>query len=368
MSNIARIDPDIKRGKRTLNLTQEDIFDRIINLRFTRVKKTSDGREVKTYFTLRSDYEPVFDGRGGVSFKRITQKPAIKVIYRQVAGALSINVNIAVTNLFMDTGGDDSPFMAEGNPVKNIVVQMGYIKQFPDDWVRRFDTGMLKRYYDLNNHNITPIEEQEMYKCQLSVDILYAEVQGYPPDQVTVFHGIVGNMDRALIWEHDERDFDPAKLPKPDTAQSGIETVLFYYIQSRFLRSGVEHRFEDEFDENGGIVSRRVFVKGYDRLKAAYAGGSSGPIGEYDTETELSLVRGIMNTEDAKVFGVQFACTDALIRKPLDMVYAYGMTEQELRRVKLPSTPVSVRRMQTLQAQILVIQREYSSLRWYVLV
>ncbi|MDR2246119.1 MAG: hypothetical protein LBE17_05515 [Treponema sp.] len=43
------------------------------------------------------------------------------------------------------------------------------------------------------------------------------------------------------------------------------------------------------------------------------------------------------------------------------------MTERQLRRVNLPPTPVSVRRMQTLQAQILVIQKEYPSLRWYVL-
>ena len=71
------------------NETTEGLFDRIINIKFTR-------RNGET-FTLRSDYEPVFEG-GRVYFKTCQPKPEIRVQYTQYQATM-INVDIFVTNL-----------------------------------------------------------------------------------------------------------------------------------------------------------------------------------------------------------------------------------------------------------------------------
>jgi hypothetical protein len=206
------------------------LFDRIINIKFKR-------RNGET-FTLRSDYEPVWQG-DQVYFKTCQPKPEIKISYTQYQATL-IAVDIFVTNLNIieavenkasteledaissskvkdRASNQDSDILTQyGNPIESAEIEMGYRGQF-HNWANEKPSKFLtsEQLYksflnlELPSRQIDQYElasKQQFFKAQrrCSVKITWAAHMNNPPDRVTQFHGYVGST---------EAGFQPYSLP-----------------------------------------------------------------------------------------------------------------------------------------------------------
>jgi hypothetical protein len=370
----------VRAGKKSLELTADDLFDRVINLKFIRKR----GR----CFTLRSDYEPVFHKDGTVSFKTCVQKPDIKISYKQVAESVAIEVDIEIVNFFIGDGDKEdteSMYTAEGDPVQWCIVQMGYRRQFPD-WTKVKKTTDLARFWDLNNHNITSEAEVGRGR-QILVQILTGYPKTYPPDKVTCFKGIIGTLENGLRWDLKEKDlipgYDDPEFPKD---YSEIEEVLFQFVTRRFIRASVQHIAEMVQDfTNQEAISRiaekkfkqkvRIYgFKNYDdaganavsRLQSSIMMLSKIPT---DTEwTELPLLdNGIMSVGNANKFGVICAVSRTLRSMPANSLYGVGLTDEQAAALRpIPATPFDDMQ-DTLGGQLAAIRQHYPFIRWYEL-
>jgi len=319
----------VKEGKSSLELTANDLFDKIINLKFTTKNKRT--------FTIRSDYETVHHKDGTTSFRRCVQKPDIKIEYKQVAESVAIEVNIYITNFFID-GGDkldkDSMNTASGDPVQWCTIQMGYRAQFSEP-------QSIEEYYALSREN-------EMQRGrQIQVQILTGYPQSYPPDRVTYFKGIIGSMETGLRWNHTEADLvqgygDP-QFPQ---GLSEISAALFQFITRRFIRPSMLHiakTSEKEADQ------------------------------EIETEQDgkwnkvLLTENGILSVEDAKKYGVLCYTSRTIQNVKANALYGYGYTHEQVETMKpVPSTPFNDPQA-TIGGQLVSLQQQYPFLRWFIL-
>jgi hypothetical protein len=371
----------VRTGKKSLELTAEDLFDRIVNLKFIRKSERS--------FTLRSDYEPVFHKDGTISFRTCAQKPDIKISYKQVAGNVAIEVDIEVTNLFIG-GGDreavENMYAADGDPVQWCIIQMGYRRQFPD-WTKVEKTTDLARFWDLNNNNITSESEVRLGR-QILVQILTGYPKTYPPDRVTYFKGIIGTLENGLRWKHTEGELAKGYGdPEFPNDYSEIEEVLFQFVTRRFIRAGIQHIAEtvQDFTNQEALfdVAEKKFeqkvriygFKDYDnagsnavnRLRASDTMSSKAPS---DTEwTELPLLEnGIMSVENANKFGVICAVSKTLRSMAANSLYGYGLTAEQAAALRpIPATPFN-NMQDTVGGQLVAIQQHYPFIRWYELI
>jgi hypothetical protein len=372
----------VREGKASLELTADDLFDRIINLKFIRKK----GR----IFTLRSDYEPVFHKDNTISFKTCGQKPDIKISYKQVAESVAIEVDIEIVNFFIGDGDiEDIESMntAEGDPVQWCIIQMGYRRQFPD-WTKVEKTTDLARFWDLNNNNITSEAEVRRGR-QIVVQILTGYPKSYPPDRITYFKGIVGTLENGLRWNHTEKELIPGYGdPEFPDGYSEIEEVLFQFVTRRFIRAGVLHIAETVQDSTNreaisGEAEKKpkqkvhIHIYGFktygnagsnavSRLQPSVATVSKTPA---DTEwTELPLLdNGIMSVENADKFGVICAVSRTLRSMRINALYGYGLTAEQAAGLRpIPSTPFS-NMQDRIGGQLVAIQQHYPFIRWYAL-
>ena len=373
--------PYIKEGQASLELTADDINDKIINLKFVR----KSGRS----FTIRSDYEPVFHKDDTVSFKRCVEKPDIKISYRQVAESVAIEVDIEITNFFIGDGDKEDPRSmdsVDGDPVQWCIIQMGYRAQFPD-WTRPERAANLSQFWDLNDNAITSDAEVRRGR-QMLVQILTGYSTSYPPDKVTYFKGIIGTMENGLRWNHTEAELvkgygDP-KFPRDF---SEIEEVLFQFVTRRFIRSSVLHIAETvrDFTNKEALADtiekrfeQKIQIYGYNdypapgsdvaaQLRASAAAGIAAM--PSDTEwTELPLTEsGIMSVLDADKFGVICEVSKTLRSMPANSLYGYGLTaEQAAALPPIPPTPFDDMQ-DTIGGQLVKIQQHFPFLRWYEL-
>jgi hypothetical protein len=397
----------VKRGAAYPELTPDDLFDRIINLKFVRWDGSS--------FVIRSDYEPVFQKDGSVRFIVCRQKPHIKISYKQVSQTTAISVDIEVANLFIDKSqGDpwivqDSEFKdmldpGQGNPVTNIVVQLGYRAQFPD-WTERQYSEHPDLYYDLYNHYI-PRGRESKSGMQVIVTVLDAYPKGNPPDQVIYFHGIIGSSETGLRWTHTEdeliktaEDFDIEKNGKPFLWQE-----LYQWITRRFVRPDILHRVVTAYEKQreGGkkawfkpvqkIEKQRVFVYGLTDLRknlkppavegwqldalaaappprddtAMPADSAAAP--EPDTKWgELTLVNGMLSDEDALLFGLPCRLSAKLLQEAMPEKPSFGEINEDSDELLPHEVVMSDLPQNTLSAQIAALCNAYSFLRYYVL-
>jgi len=352
----------VKEGKSSLELDADDLFDKIINLKFTH----KSGRS----FSIRSDYEPVHHKDGTTSFKRCVQKPDIKIEYKQVAQSVAIEVNIYITNFFVGDGDKldaKSINIAQGDPVERCIIQMGYRAQFPN-WTAPERKGNIDQFYDLNNNALTS-EAEVRRGNQISVQILTGYPQSYPPDKVTYFKGIIGTMDTGLRWNHTEINLikgynDPEFPPK----QSEIQDALFQFVTRRFIRPGILHVVETVKDADN--FEQTVKIAGLSH----YRNNTYGVVGEFqavdNTEDweELELVEsGIMSITDARIFGVQCFVSKTLQDIKANAYYNRDVTSEEA-VVLRPIPPTPFNDMQNpIGAQLVSLQQHYPFLRWYML-
>ena len=375
--------PYIKAGKANLDAAADDLFDRIINLKF----KRKHGRS----FTIRSDYEPVFhkDGdKGTVSFKRCVEKPDIKITYKQVAESVAIEVDIEITNLFTGDGETEDPHnmdTVEGDPVEQCVIQMGYRAQFPD-WTKPDRAVNLSQFWDLNNH--APVSGVKDYRGrQIVVQILTGYSTSYPPDKVTYFKGIVGTMEKGLRWDHGKEELvkgygDP-EFPREF---SWLEEILFQFISRRFIRPSVLHTVITNSNLTNAESLRRIqekkysqeiWIDNYDdyydpgssakaRLEAAEEFQKSGAQAGPEKRKRLQLLEnGIMPVKEANRFGVICAVSKTLRSMEAPALYGYGVTGEEGEALKpIPATAFNDMH-DTIGGQLAAIQQHFPFVRWY---
>ena len=148
------------------NPSQTGLFDRIINIKFTRKNGET--------FTLRTDYEPIWrDGK--IYFKVCQPKPEIRVQYTQYQGTL-INIDIFITNFniieksgardhevlnanaakFTDskkttgamTNQQNDTLTMLGNHITKAEIQMGYRGQFHDWGAQDYSDDIAQDVYE----------------------------------------------------------------------------------------------------------------------------------------------------------------------------------------------------------------------------
>jgi hypothetical protein len=371
----------VKRGDHSIERSADDLFDKIINLKFVRRSGAS--------FSLRSDYEPVFHPDNSVSFRRCIQKPHIKLTYKQVAESVAVEVGIEITNLFIDYTGANglgSRIDAyDGDPVEWCIVQTGYVGQFPD-WTSPQRKGNLDQFYDLDNNGLTT-EAEVARGNQILVQILSNYTTAFPPDMVTYFQGIVGTFEAGLRWNHAEADLvedygDPDYKSSFPDGLSEIELTLFQFITRRFIKPGVLHLVQEE-KLNGEII-QKVQIYGYKdyaqsrgpalSFRTAESVTSENVVAvtaatkEQTTWDELPLnAQGIMSVEDAQQFGVTCLTTRRLREAASHLLHRYNISAEEAGSIQPVRQTLFDGSQNAVGAQLAEIQRQYSFIRWYVL-
>ena len=237
------------------NKSHIGLFDRIINIRF----KRKNGE----YFTIHSDYEPVWVNNQ-LYFKTCQPKPEIRVKYTQYQGTM-INVDIFVTNLNIkeaqNSKAKDAQVLAttlsavsadirqgnttnqpndllsnKGNTITEATIEMGYRGDFYN-WSRYRDkyAGKDAEVYEafqnlegLENKAASLSETQKLFgkhrRCVVTIE--WAVNISNPPDRVTQFHGYVGNTEAgfqpfaALTLDNPSDDGTYANISKENLHKS----------------------------------------------------------------------------------------------------------------------------------------------------
>jgi len=348
----------VKQGKRSLSLTADDLFDKIINLKFIRRDGTS--------FPVRSDYEAVHHKDGTISFKKCVQKPDIKITYKQVAQATAIEVDIEIVNFF---AGDPGLFTNKDNPVEWCVIQMGYRAQFPD-WSEKGKKEDISQFYDLNNNSIT--NEKEVRRGnQIQVNILTGYQKSYPPDSVTYFQGIVGTFEHGLRLNHTDANLVKGYGDNLPQGTSEIESVLFRFITQRFIRADVIHLVEVEQEHTNEDALKDEEDKSWEQVCKVYEYDKyADPSYEYGPNDIRWRVIGLdkethaMTVEDAKLLGVRCFVSQSLRRIKPGATYSYTMKRSGVpREYAIPDTPFNALD-DTVHGQLGLIQKQYPFLKW----
>ena len=353
------ISSSIKRGADSLTLTSEDLFDKIINLKFI--------RQDWTYFTLRSDYEAVVDRDNKVQYRVCTIKPQIKISYKQMANSVAIEVDIQVTNLYVDGANLEQ---ADKNPVRYIDVQMGYRKQF-DDWTQPpWNTNSVSEFYAMRpsnnksaianaqqtapNSNVSFTSDNRQIGRILRVTVLNTNQLGTPPDRVTQFNGIVGTVFNGLRWQFTEKSFDAFYGKTVDTSTTNELNEVFYnLVTQRFVNSQM---YEHEVTEESTGQKLYIIEKGE---------------GTLIRRTMLTLTEGRMSVADAWQYGVKVHLSKVLRDTPAYRLPLFGLTEEEKSDVVLETMSKKPALMQDMQeqlsSQLIAIQEAYPSIRYFAL-
>jgi hypothetical protein len=380
-------------------LSPDDLFDRIINLKFIRWDTSS--------FVVRSDYEPRFQKDGTIQFALCQPKPHIKISYKQVSEDTAIKVDIEVASLFIDKSQGD-PWIVQnsdfkdpldptkGNPVTNIIVQLGYRGQFPD-WTDPLINRDPDLYYELYNHYIKRGEETKS-GMEMHVTVLDTYTEGNPPDQITRFHGIIGAAHTGLLWSHTAEDlikttddFDPEQNGKPY-----LYHELFQWITRRFIRPDIPHRVVTKCDKEGRVIKgeQKVYIydlAGYRKnltppdippwgLKELLNTGADkmwGPLsvpGPAAPEEKpgkkwepLTLVDGILSEDDAPLFGLPFLMSARLLAEPMPQKPAYGAVHEDSGDLLTRQTVLTDNPQNTVVAQVNALREVYSFIRYFVM-
>jgi hypothetical protein len=374
-----------KLKKNTATLTPDDLFDKIINLRFWT-------RDNMPYMTIRSDYEVVYDRKPPhhAHFIPIKQKPHIKVSYHQVSSTTAIQMEIEVSTIYFsdknlhdgveqevvgtDGGAVTQVDSARGNPIQWIEVQMGYRSQFPD-WTkepRATGTGYFDRFFDMDN-NAASLDQNIFEGKVLMARVLECHATSYPPDQMYVFNCVVATIDRGLRWNHKESIFlttfkliEAPPITDPDTGavrdRTQIERLLYHLITRRFCKTYIRARIiPPDVEKN---VPERLSIFAYNDWIAL---SKQEKIKELDNGwTDVQLGKdGLMPIADAEVFGVPCYVTRGLRAVSTNTLVSYALRRNAALKPDEASPPITLE--STVQAQVLAIQKAYPGIRWYQL-
>lgn len=265
--------------KLKINLSNSDLFDRIINLKLYAGERKADGTAiVKDTYVIRSDWEVyypdqnkaltqgalVFSGKGYI--RKCKMKPSIKVQYKQISTGTAIEMDIFVSNFFMlDSSGQ--MLMSFNNisyPILKVEVQMGYWGQFarqPMSWA--------------DYSEFVPHDGAEVITCNVN----YSQTDKLPPDSILHIHGYVGNC-----------------YGEPVTSTRQPLSLKFADLETEFMRDKTKSLIEDYCFQN---VTRRF-------LKSTIFTAVEHPTFIVDEKT------GRMDKVSAQIYGIKVFCTDKL--------------------------------------------------------
>jgi len=349
----ANITSGIASGKDIFK-AEQILSDRVINLQFIRKSKKT--------FTIRTDYEPVYHKDNTVTFKKCAYKPSIKLSYEQYSNSTITKVTIDVAGLYVQQDAGSSRFWAsDEDPIEWCVVQAGYIDQFPD-WTSKEYRNNIDQFFDLNNNGITS-DAEVLRGTQILVQILSNYQIAVPPERVWRFEGVIGTVDTGLYWYHTEADLLRADYNNKDfpTDLSPVEAIMFEMITRRFVRSGVKHSttVKEVKTKSGDIkYNQEVLIYGYDQY--------TNPTVEDTEYTSIILDNGVLGINDAKLFGVQCFCSDALRKTEWKALYTslYSGLQEQFAEI----APEVFNNVQTnMVAQVKALQQYFPYLRWYLL-
>jgi hypothetical protein len=355
------IQTNIKRGQQTVSLSTQDMFNRIINLRFIHKPKVA-GAIPKTW-TIRSDYE-VFYWPGGFQYIPTRQKAAIKVTIKFVANRTAVSISVEVQNLFIKNPTD---LETTDEPLQQLEIQMGYITQMPN-WVN--DQGYmnlpLSQFFALfdgtqpfNKPAFTP-------PTKLVAQVLATERKSMSPDGVTVFTCTIGTMSEPLSWA-----YNPAMLQTEAKKQSSahwltrepansLPSIFFLLITRRFIRSNVKHDVSTK-EQNFPTSNNFVQVENKRVQTVTIYGDDLLPI------STLTLDNGRLSSADADTYGTIIYMSDMLWNMPLTEGPQWNLNGTEKAQAVPVDHPITTELYDNLQSQCNAIQQDFPFIRFYAL-
>jgi len=363
----------IKKDIDSLRVSGNDMHDKIINLRFVR----SSGRS----FFIRSDYEAVYNKDGSIDFIKCVQKPDIKITYKQVAESVAIEVDIYITNLHIAeemaykagksvngsyVPGDINVEEAGTDPVTRCIIQMGYRGQFRN-WTDEAQIGSIEEFQNLA---AMPIDGKAERPNEIDVQILTGYPQGYPPDRVMYFKGIVGTLLTGLPYKQTpsvlDKNYGDNNMPKE---ASYMERPFYQFITRRFLAPHVIYKIKD-----GEVL---IYKKdSYDnkdyKQRLEVSRKLSLDAKEMNTEANWKPLAtdpesGLMAVEDANRFGVVCALSDKLRALEEPMLRKFGIGENNGKEWSVPATPYTGPSYNELGGQLVSLRQHFPFIRWLVL-
>ena len=292
-----------KADKDKYTLTQEDLFDKVINLKL--YTEDSNGNLKDTY-VIRSDYELYFPtlmdnvakndynkfkANNFCYIRKCQHKPAIKVQYKRVSADAGILVDIFVSNFHMlDKNGDlVTGFNNETYKLGRVDFALGYFGQFKALFSNQLPTSALSLITTGFADNADPAIGHGITVMSMS-NVEYTQMDKLPPDSVLHIHGYVGNIFAPKF------DTDTANFPKeyetlmksqaviPSGFKFGMETYLekVYYetLTRNWVKKGTPTELESTKVASGkeyttGVMSdtdaMTYGIKAYYKIAVCYA-------------------------------------------------------------------------------------------------
>ena len=278
-----------------LNLTQNDLFDRIINLKLTCFNEVTLEREA---FVIRSDYEMVYpdtnlpiDGtiqpalKNQCVIRRCTQKPSIKVQCKMVSTNTGISVHVYISNFFMLTkdGKHIRSFNNSQYRIETVEIAMGYWGQFRrQSW--ESETPSYDEYFNIEARNGAD-------KITI-VSPIVVTMENLPPDSVLHIKGYVAGIYDSPVAVSNVNTVELAKRNPVISSDEGIKSLMYNAITRRYLN---EHY---TVDDNGTSVkfSRKLY--------------KISDIKNFPVAVSYDKTTGLISEQDAKNYGVQVYLSD----------------------------------------------------------
>ncbi len=290
-----------------VNLQAGDLFDRIINLKFTCLNLKTN---IKDEFVLRSDYELVYpdckfdDDRTGENFKgrfiirRCTQKPSIKVQCKMVTSNVGTSIGVTISNFFLLTkdGKHLRSFNASEYRITSLEIVMGYWGQLKNSLDPESPTA-LEDYFDVKAVN----GADKISMTGEKGNSIVVTTEKLPPDSALHIKGYVADIYSSPV-EISGIDTPEKAFSKPvATSDTKLKQIFYENITRRYIN---EHTLIGK--ENSAFRLRRM--KAVSHIKVA------------DIEIEPDE-EGKMSTTDADKYGVKVYLSDAVQNIVIDKLY-----------------------------------------------
>lgn len=294
------------KDEQKLNLTQNDLFDKIINLKLTCYDIKTGKREA---FVIRSDYEIIYpdadlpiDGniipylRNNCVIRRCTYKPSIKVQCKMVSTNTGISTEVYVSNFFMLTqdGQHLRSFNNSQYRIETVEIAMGYWGQF--------------RIGKESEYRVPSYDEFFTIKAQNGADKLtltgaiVVTTDKLPPDSVLHIKGFVADIYSSPVAVSGVNTPQKAKKNPVTSSSKSFAKIAYDSITRRYLN---KHSLTD--GEVTDIIKSRNNIPVSDienfAIKVSYD-KETGMLSEADAEkygTKVYLSKGVEDIEIPKV-------------------------------------------------------------------
>jgi hypothetical protein len=296
-----------------LNLQAGDLFDRIINLKFTCLNTKTNTLDE---FVIRSDYELIYPDcnfdtdRRGENFKgkyiirRCTQKPSIKVQCKMVTSNVGTQIGVTISNFFILTkdGKHLRSFNAVDYKITSLEIVMGY-------W------GQLKNSLDPESENA--LEDYFNIKAVNGADaitmtgdkgkVIVVTTEKLPPDSALHIKGYVADIYSSPVGLSEIDTPEKAFGEPVASSGSNLKSILYESITRRYF---------NEHAVTGGKFSQYKA-----RRLSAVSPEKSLPV-------DITITDGKMSEDDAEKYGVKVYLSEEAEKIEIDKIYDSDNNEQ----------------------------------------